>query len=252
MIPGCGNGFSHALTKWPASPTGVDDVRAFGRGIINTLDKIIVGRISRRIEGFQGHELHTPRHADYACAVIADGANDTGNMRSMGVIIVRIARPSTRVDSMDVVSIAISVVVDVVSGNFTRISPHIRSKVLMRISDAGVDHGHDHVVGVGLLVPALRRVNVGVGCTAILASIVEVPERAVGVLGVIWIRNCEVPNISGLGICDLTAVLIVGDCLGNRRDLDISNVRVGPQDASAKLRVQRTDVWNRRFYQNAV
>ena len=111
LIPCCGDRFSQALTKWTASPTGVYDVRTMARGILDTLDEIIVGRKRVRIEGIQSHDLHTPSHADHARAVVANCTDRTRNVRSMSVIIVRIARTSDCVDSVNIINVSIAIVI---------------------------------------------------------------------------------------------------------------------------------------------
>ena|SRR2546430_8316897 len=128
----------------------------------------------------------------------------------------------------------------------------------MSVTDASVNDRYNQAVCRGSSVPTFGRVNIRVGCAAVLAGVVEVPQRAVGVLGIIWIRNCELPKIRWLRIRDLTAALILGDGLWNSHslrqlnDLNIPDLRVAPHDASAKLRMKSTDVLDRWLYQNAV
>src|SRR3989442_15960212 len=179
-------------------------------------------------------------------------------MDSVAVIVVRIARPSACVDSMHIINVPITIVINSVSGNFTRIRPHVRSEILVSVTDASINHGHDYVVGGSLSVPAFRTANVGIRRAAVLADVVEVPQRSVRVPGVVWIRDCELANIVRLGVPDLTAVLKLGDCLrngcsgGQLNDLNIFDLRVAPQNARPELRMKSGDARDRRLYQNAV
>ena len=74
---------------------------------------------------------------------------------------------------MHVVDEAVAVVVDAVR-RVRGVRPHVRRKVRMVVVDPGVDYRDDHA-GTGRRVPGVGRVDVGAGCSAVLADVVKAP-----------------------------------------------------------------------------
>jgi len=114
----------------------------------------------------------------------------------------------------------------------------------VRVTDAAVNDGYDHVVGGGRVVPALGRVNIRIGFASVLAGVVKSPQCPIGKSWVVRIRDCRVndvvrsayvtcPLLWKLSYCSWTLIPLRPVGLP-----EYSQFRVAPQDASAKLRMK--------------
>ena len=66
-------------------------------------------------------------------------------MCSVTHIIRRIARPVDGIDAVHIIDAYVRVVVDLVVGNLIRVDPNLVRQILVRIADARVNDGHEHI-----------------------------------------------------------------------------------------------------------
>ncbi|OQB91326.1 MAG: hypothetical protein BWX84_01441 [Verrucomicrobia bacterium ADurb.Bin118] len=95
------------------------------------------------------------------------------------VIIHRIARTLGGIDAVHVIHVTVFVIVNAVSGNFPRIDPHLRRQVLVRITDAGVNHRHNDIGGPGRYIPRALRINVRAQHAPFAPAVLQPPQGAV-------------------------------------------------------------------------
>ena len=107
-----------------------------------------IGNVSASvgIEKFAGEELCTPIYAGHALTVIGHGANRSRHMSAMSIIVLAACNAGA-VNAGETV------------GAVSRIHPQIALQIRVRVIDARVDNGHDHIARAGLSVPGLRGGN---------------------------------------------------------------------------------------------
>ena len=92
------------------------------------------------------------------------------------MVVQRIAISVDEVVPVDVIDVAVAVVVDPVAWDLSRVYPHVRSQVRMRVVDAGIDDGDHHRAAARVGVPGLIGVNVGARRASELAGVVKSPQ----------------------------------------------------------------------------
>ena len=70
------------------------------------------------------------------------------------------------------------IIIDTVTGNLPGVDPHLPGQILVRVANACVNDGYNHVGGASARVPSLGCTDIYTGCAAVLAGIVEPPEPA--------------------------------------------------------------------------
>src|SRR6185503_14246108 len=81
------------------SPARVDNLRAVGARVIQT-NEGIGNQAAGWACKFARHDLNAPGDSNHPNTIVAVCPNDSGNSRSMTVVVVRIIRTGKRVDSM--------------------------------------------------------------------------------------------------------------------------------------------------------
>ncbi len=144
----------------------------------------------------------TPRDAGGVVALGTDRARD---MRPVAVVVERGVVLLDEVPAARVVDLAVPVLVP--AAGRVVVDPDVRREVGVRVGDAAVDHGDDHVAAPRVQVPGLGRVDVVVG------GLVEAPE--VREARVVRHRRGQVRDVVRLGELDGGVVL---ERLGGRGD----------------------------------
>ena len=97
----------------------------------------------------------------------------------MAVVVKRVAVVVDKVIAMDIVDEAITVVIDAVARNLTRVGPDVGGQIRVGVVDAGVDNTDDDIPRTGAHLPGFRRVNIGICCAAALTGVVQAVQVAI-------------------------------------------------------------------------
>src|SRR5213075_1354620 len=89
--------------KFRAAPAHVDDVRAVGAREFDAGDGVRVEPVSGAIEEFAGHDLHPPRDTRHARGVVADRADNPGQVRAVAVVVPGIVITAEGVEAVGLV-----------------------------------------------------------------------------------------------------------------------------------------------------
>ena len=113
--------------------------------VVNSSDRVT--RISTAwAEKPQGHDGDIPGDASDAVGVVANCPDRARNMGAVSIGVHRIGVVVVEVVAVDVIDVAITVIVDAVAGNFTRVDPDVVGEIRMGVIDAGVDHGDHDII----------------------------------------------------------------------------------------------------------
>ena len=110
-------------------------------------------------------------------------------MGAMPLVVEGIGVVVGEVPAVDIIDKPVAVVVDTVTGNLSRVPPHVCGQVRVTVVDASIDHGHDHSPRAGGHVPCFGRVDVSVSHTTGLSGAVEPPEPREG--RIVGQRSCR-------------------------------------------------------------
>ena len=111
-----------------------------GDAIVKCRDRVCHATGAGRAEEFGSHDLRIPVYTDDTSPVIAAGCYDARNVRSMSVIVKRIPRPRDGVNPVYVIYKAISIVIDAITGCFSRIAPHVCVEIRMIVINASINN----------------------------------------------------------------------------------------------------------------
>ncbi len=103
-----------------------------------------------------------------------------GVVGAMAGVVCWVATVEYGIDSVQIVNVAVSVVIDLVAGNFRSVTPQVSSQILVSRSGSGINNSHDDRFRIVANRPALCRVDVGISKASRLAGVVQVPETSVG------------------------------------------------------------------------
>lgn len=116
-----------------------------------------------------------PVHSRNAKSVVSRRADNSSDMGPMPMIVHGIRIPVDRINTIAVVNLSITVVIQPISIAVGLISKHVPRKVRVRVVDAGIDHRDYHPDTARNHIPRFRRVNVGVGHASALPDVVQRP-----------------------------------------------------------------------------
>jgi hypothetical protein len=141
--------------------------------IVDALDRIRGGAAAGdAAEKLERHEADAPGDAADAESVVADRADDSGDVRAVTGVVRRRTGAVDRVDAVHIVDVAVAVVVAAVAGDLERVAPEVRDEIGVVEPDPGVDHRDDDLRRVGAHFPAGGRLEVGAG-NAVVGAVVE-------------------------------------------------------------------------------
>src|SRR5205823_10076759 len=124
------NRIAQGIIATTTAPGVVQDVRAFGNGIVDTLDCVRGEPTAAGVQEFQGHDLDVPSHAGNANAVVTHAADGAGNVRAVEMVVPRIATSGNSVYAMHIV--AVNNAID--GATHARIHPQFGAKVFVVIT----------------------------------------------------------------------------------------------------------------------
>jgi hypothetical protein len=196
----------------------VDDARPVADRVVDALDAVGGGAPTRAgpgapAEELQAHQLHPPRDARDADAVIADRPDDARDMRAVAKVVGWVTRTGDRVDAVDVVDVPVAVVVASVAGNFSGVDPEVGGEIGVVRADARVDHGDDDFGGVRAQVPSPSRTEVGAG-DAVVGAGVPVRPLAAGEIRIVGYHG-RLAQVIALDVLVATGGGEAGDGGGN-------------------------------------
>ena len=139
------NGIIKALAETAAAPTVAEHLRAFIDREVDARYRAAGVATALGAEEFAAHQAHLPSHAHVRVAVIGRCADRARAMRAVPVIVHRIAVVIDDVDAVHVVHKPVVVIVHTVVGNLIGIHPHLVSQLLMRVTNARIDHRHQDI-----------------------------------------------------------------------------------------------------------
>ena len=191
-------------------PACVHDFCAVEAGVIDAGDGVRGGAEAIDIEKFAGHNLDFPTNAGDAFAVVADGADDAGDVSAVAVIIGTIAGVVNGIEAVNVINDSVPIVVDAVAGNFGSVGPDVGREIFVSVTNASVDDGDDDPGGVIMSLPGNGGIDIAAGCSIKLAGVLHGPE----LIETRIVRNDGgVEDIIGFGEFNQAAVAIILDGL---------------------------------------
>ncbi|MCZ7641096.1 MAG: hypothetical protein M5U12_36605 [Verrucomicrobia bacterium] len=128
-VPGFGDGVMEGAAAIGLSPTGVEDAGAIVDGVPDGFDDAGHGGFALVVEGLDGHEGDLPANPGDADAVVADGADDAGDMGAVGVVVHRIAVLADEVVAVDVIDVAVAIVIEAVARDLAGVDPDVGFQV---------------------------------------------------------------------------------------------------------------------------
>src|SRR2546423_1307553 len=158
------------------APTGADDPHRDARAlaIYDVVDGLyrILGRAGAPGPyELQGHDLDFPVDARDPHIVIAFGSDDSGTVRAVAVVVHRVGEIVNSTEPAQVIDRAeliVHVLIDI-----GRSEPDIFHEVWMRVIDAAVEHGDDHLLAAFRLVPGEQVADVRLSLSAVLPCIIQ-------------------------------------------------------------------------------
>ena len=111
-------------------------------------------------------------YAHHADTVTAYSTNGTCDVRTVRVIINRIGISVCSIDTIYIVDISVTVVINAVSWYFAWVHPCIVSDIFMGVINTRIYYADHHVTVTGGDIPRFWRINIHVVSTAGLACIV--------------------------------------------------------------------------------
>ena len=89
-----------------------------------------------------------PIHASNTEAVVSASSDDTCDVSSVALIIEWISGVVDRVNAVVVFDVSVSIIIDSVTANLSRIRPHVGGEIGVVVAHAGVDHRDDNLRGL--------------------------------------------------------------------------------------------------------
>ena len=125
----------------------VQNFRAVGDGVVNTDSGVGFESVAVAVEELEGHDADGPVDSGDAAVVVADGAEDAGDMSAVAVAVHGVAGGDAGddADAVDVVNVTVAVVINAVVGGFAGVDPHVGGEVRVFVVNAGVNDGDDDV-----------------------------------------------------------------------------------------------------------
>ena len=133
--------------------TVVRDLRAHGYGILNATHN--GRRIAEAIstEGLKRHNLDFPVDPGHTNRIVTHTANRTGAMRTVIMIVNRVAIVIVEVITVNVINVSVTVIIYAVSGRLTVVAPHVICQIFMRVFHARINHSHHNASRTDLIIP---------------------------------------------------------------------------------------------------
>ena len=154
--------------------------------VLETLDSAGSGPATERTEELAGGDADGPVDPHNPDTIVATGADGPCHVGAVTVVVHGVAAVSDSVDSVKVVDVSVSIIVDAVGHagavrfqTFPGVIPDILDEVLVVVIHPGVDDANDQnrrPGGACSDVPRLRSVDVGVGRAPTLPGVVQAPE----------------------------------------------------------------------------
>ena len=136
---------------------------------METLDGVRGAAAALGIQEFATDNADVPVDADYAYSIVSHGANRSGGVATVEVIVHGVAGVIDGIDSVDVIDVTIAVVIDsvdrhvvpvVVLAGLAGVDPNVVRQVFVVIVEPGVDNTDDDRGRAGGLGPGTVCVNV--------------------------------------------------------------------------------------------
>ena len=149
---------------------------AHHRGIVDGTNGI--GRRSGAAGGeeLEAHEGHVPADPHHARAVVAGCSDGAGHVRSVVVVVHRIAVVVHEVVSVHIVHEAVGVIVHAVTGDLARVGPDVAGQIDVGPIDSSVDDAHHDRATAGGAIPGFWGIDVGIDNAAGLPDVMEAVE----------------------------------------------------------------------------
>ena len=172
-------GIELRLREEVAAEAAVDDLRPLEDCKVHARYDRTGCEEALRVRRFDRHQANVPRHTDVWLAIVCGRADRARDVGAVAVVVIWIARAGESVDAENVVHKAIAVIVNPVSLNLTGVAPHLRSKIQMCVTDAGVQHRDDDVRAAHGDVPRVGDIDVRAAHAPELTVIAQAPKAAI-------------------------------------------------------------------------
>jgi hypothetical protein len=242
-IAGAFDGVELGLGEGRGAVAGVDEVGAFGDGVVDAGDGG-GGGAAEEAEEFQRHDFGFPRDAGDAFAVVADGADDAGDVGAVADGVEGLGGEvgglgDGGVDAEGVVDVAVVIVVDAGAAvELGLVEPDVGEDVFVAVVEAGIEDGDDDVGGFALNLPRGGGTDVGAGGAAVGAGVGEGPLSG-GEIGIVG-EDEGAAEVVGL---DVIVEAGGGEALDDGEDVfgavglqgaDTAEARMGADEAEAE------------------
>ena len=164
------------LTVASTTPAVTEDSSPVGNGKVDSTYRTTGVTPSISTKELAGHQADLPRHTHVRVSIVGSGPYRACTVRAVTVVIHRVTIDIDRIHPIHVIDVAIVIIIHAISGNFTGIDPHLANEFLVSVSDSGVDHRHDHILGTGCGIPCFHCSNINSFGTAILARVLQSPQ----------------------------------------------------------------------------
>ena len=217
------------LGKPAAPPAVAHDVDVHHRGVFDRGDGIGRASAAARVQELERHEAHGPVHSRHAEPVVPHGADGARHVGAVEMVVHGVVVAVHEVPAANVVHESVSVVVDVIPGDFRGVDEDVCRQIRMGVIDARIDDGDHDAVAARRDVPCLRRMDVGPGGSAGLTDVVETPE--IGKQRVIRLREGR-DHVVGLDEFHGRVIAIACDGVGHGPSRDPIVLGMDPAEAA--------------------
>ena len=156
LLAGGINHFFQGIRIRTSAPRVAENLGAVQDGIFDTCQGIGSITPSVGIKKFKRHNASRPTDTRNTDTVVPDGGYRSGAVRTVLVVIHRIAAVLYGIVAVNIVNYAVPVIVDSIPRNLSEVNPHICSQVLMVVIHAGVNNTDNNRLIARCSVPRQR------------------------------------------------------------------------------------------------
>ena len=114
-------------------------------------------------------------YTNYTDAITAHSTNGACYVCTVRVVVHRVGITVYGIDTVNIVNIAVAIIINTVSSDFTWVNPCVICKVFMIVVNTRIDNADDHIAITGCNIPCFWRVNIHICSTAGLTGVIQTP-----------------------------------------------------------------------------